>query len=763
MALIPGAKRLAGVWLHLSLPAKGGAIVAIPVICTLSLLWLLVDVQRRFEDSTQSVVHAEQVLAQSREILAVSLSSEATARGYLLTREPAFLDLHQSSRRRLSNGFSQILRLTEDNPSQQELMRQAMRLMQEEMTALDGQFAMVSGDLASAVNLSRRRIDTLKAELDEFDAEERRLLAVRQAENLSHRNSLRWSLWSFCFVGALSAVVGARLFTRNVQHRLERIAENAARFARRESEGPIDRSTDTIGQMEANLIAATRSMLDREQRLSDNAAELERAKLGAEAAVKAKTEFVANISHEIRSPMNALLGAAELLAATSLTSRQSEYVRLLDRAGNNLLATINEVLDHAKIEAGRLELENVRFDLGALLDRVVELMSVAASKKGLEILSKRAPEVPRYLMGDPQRLQRVLINLVSNAIKFTDVGFVAIKVQPADAGLLHFSVADTGIGIPRDRQEAIFQQFTQAGASTSRQYGGTGLGLAIARHIVGLMGGRIWVESEEGAGSTFHFLAGLPPATAQEPEPRVEPAPEAAKASNGVNGHRRLGVRILLADDSATSVALIQAYLADTGCSLDVVGDGEAALDRLFQLRYNLVLMDAQMPKLDGYEVMRRFREWEREQGRPRTPMVAVTAHAFQEDVDRAIKAGADAQLTKPFRRESLLESIRLYQRADGAADQRVEIPEFLRELAPEFLRRQRYGLLGVATALKAGEFDPIQTFAHNMKGCGKSFGFPRLTDLGRDMETAAKNRDSDALRRQLDKLREYLTEVDIA
>jgi CheY-like chemotaxis protein len=272
------------------------------------------------------------------------------------------------------------------------------------------------------------------------------------------------------------------------------------------------------------------------------------------------------------------------------------------------------------------------------------------------------------------------------------------------------------------------------------------------------MGGRIWVESEEGAGSTFHFTATL----AAAPESRAEPAPAPAR-SNSVNGHRRLGARILLADDSASSVALIQAYLSETGCTIEVAVDGEAALERLTGGRYNLVLMDVQMPKLDGHEVTRRFREWERAQGRPRTPIVAVTAHAFQEDIDNAIKAGADAQLTKPFRRDSLLEAIEIYQRPEGATDRRIDVPGFLRELAPEFLRRQRYGLLSVAIALKAGEFDSIQTFAHNMKGCGKSFGFPPLTDLGRDMERAAKDRDADSLRRQMQELREYLTEVDVA
>ncbi len=760
MPRIPGARRLSRLWLNLSFPAKGAVIVAIPATCALAMLFLLADAQRRFESSNQWVIHSEQVLSQSRELLAASLSAEASARGYLLTREPAFLDIHQGARRRVSNGFSQVLSLTEDNPGQQEHMRRAMGLMREEIVALDRQMTGAAAEIRGAVNESRRRLDTLKAEIDAFDAEEHRLLAVRRGDMLRHRDRLRLAILAFCFVGGLAAVFGVLLFTSNVRRRLERIAGNAARLARRESDGPVDSGRDAIGRLEETLLETTRSMLDRERRLSENAAELERAKLAAEAAVKAKTEFVANMSHEIRSPMNALLGAAEMLATTELDAKQAEFVKMIDRAGNNLLSVINEVLDHAKVEAGRLELERIPFDLDMTVGRVKDLLAATAAEKGLELLTRREAGVPQRVVGDAQRLQRVLINLVSNALKFTETGFIAIKVAPGDsAGMLRFSVADTGIGIPRDRQEAIFGQFTQADASTTRQYGGTGLGLSIARQIVELMGGRIWVESEPRAGSTFLFTASLPeaPAAAEEPARAAPAAPKPA------SWKRKLGARILLAEDSATSVSLIHAYLAETGCALEVAGDGEAAMARLMEGRYNLVLMDAQMPKLDGYEVMRRFRAWERNHGRPRTPMVAVTAHAFQEDIENAIKAGADAQLTKPFRRDSLLEAIELYQRPDGAADTLVEVPEFLRELAPEFLRRQRYGLLAVSSAYQAGEFEPIQSFAHNMKGCGKSFGFPRLTDLGREMERAAKDRDAAGLSRQIADLREYLTEVDVA
>jgi signal transduction histidine kinase/DNA-binding response OmpR family regulator len=748
--------RLSRLWLNLSFPAKGGVIVAIPAICAVAMLFLLADAQRRFESSNQLVIHSEQVLSQSRELLAASLSAEASARGYLLTHDEAFLEIHQNARRRVSNGFSQVFQLTEDNPGQQAPMRRAMALMQEEIAALDAQMAGSAADLRRAVNESRRRLDALKAEIDAFDGEEHRLLGARREEFLRHRDRLRVEILAFCFVGGLAAVLGVVLFTSNVRRRLERIASNAARLARRESDGPVDRSPDAIGRLEETLVETTRTMLDREQRLSENAAELERAKLAAEAAVKAKTEFVSNISHEIRSPMNALLGAAEMLATTELDGKQEEFVKMIDRAGNNLLSVINEVLDHAKIEAGRLDLEELPFDLDLAVGRVKELLAPTAAEKGLELLTRRGPGVPRRVTGDAQRLHRVLINLVSNALKFTETGLVAIKVEPGEAaGMLRFSVSDTGIGIPADRQEAIFGQFTQADASTTRRYGGTGLGLSIARHIVELMGGRIWVESEAGAGSTFHFTASLPEAPAEAETP-VKAAPAASR-------ERKLGARILLAEDSATSVSLIRAYLSQTGCSLEVAVDGEAALARLLEGRYNLVLMDAQMPKLDGYEVMRRFRAWERSQRRPRTPVVAVTAHAFQEDIENAIKAGADAQLTKPFRRDSLLDAIELYQRPDGAADVLVEVPEFLRELAPEFLRRQRYGLLAVSSAHQAGDFEPIQSFAHNMKGCGKSFGFPRLTDLGREMERAAKDHDGAGLSRQIADLRQYLTEVDVA
>jgi signal transduction histidine kinase/DNA-binding response OmpR family regulator len=758
------AKGLARFWLNLSLSRKGVAIVAIPVLCMFGMLSLLYGLRMRAEVADQWVVHTAEVLAHSNEILADTLSLEATARGYLLSNDQAFLSIHRRSRVHLFDGFSRIIQLTSDNRGQQARMRRAMLLMQQETAALDSELeTRPSPQLTAAVAESRQRIDAVRSEIDGFDAEERRLLEVRQISRLMHRSKIRFVIIGCAVLGLFSGVLGAILFGSAVKRRLDRIAENAARFARRESDRLVDGSSDAIGHLEAALIGVTRDLLDREERLSRNAVELERAKAAAEAAAQAKSDFVATISHEIRSPMNALLGAAELLHSTELNSTQSEYVNLLNRAGNNLLATVNEVLDHAKIEAGQFQLEALPFDCAAAVDRVVDLLSVSASLKGLDLFAKYTPETPRYLVGDSDRLQRVLINLVSNAIKFTESGIVAIRVEPAEQpGVLHFSVADSGIGIPRDRQDAIFEKYIQAGVSTNRKYGGTGLGLAISKHIVELMGGRIWVESDAGEGSTFHFTAALPVTAA--PAPLV--TRRSAAANNGkpsTASGKNLGVRLLLAEDAATNIALMKAYLSGTGCELDVVTDGVAALEQLQKDHYNLALMDVQMPGMDGYEVTRRFRAWERANGRARTPILSVTAHAFQEDIEEAIKSGADAHLTKPFRRESLLDAIELYQRPVNVAEIRVDVPEFVRELAPEFLRRQRLGLFSIWSALKSGEFDPIQTFAHNMKGCGKSFGFPLLTDLGREMERAAKDRDTGSLQKQVDDLREYLTAVDVA
>jgi two-component system, sensor histidine kinase len=412
---------------------------------------------------------------------------------------------------------------------------------------------------------------------------------------------------------------------------------------------------------------ARRDLTETQAHRDDALHRLELALDEAEAASRAKSDFLATLSHEIRTPLNGILGMSEAMAAGPLDDAQRERLEIVRQCGQALLAQVSDVLDLAKIEAGKLRLEEIEFDLGLLVDTAAGAFAVLAKAKGLafriEIDAARG-----IYRGDPTRLRQVLYNLFSNALKFTEAGAITVEAEPVGEGV-RFCVRDSGVGMTAEVAAGLFEKFAQGEASTARRFGGTGLGLAICRELVEMMGGQISVASAPGEGARFAF--DLPLARVATPAARLPISAEH-------HGADLTALRVLAADDNPINRLVLKTLLGQTGLQLEVVEDGRAAVEAWRNGAFDVILMDVRMPGMDGTEATRAIRRAEAAEGRPRTPIIALTADVMSHQLAEFAAAGMDAHVAKPVEMARLFEAIEMVlaaDRDDAAAAQPATIP----------------------------------------------------------------------------------------
>ncbi len=523
---------------------------------------------------------------------------------------------------------------------------------------------------------------------------------------------------------------------------------------------------EMLDQIQTRDAELEQHRLHLEELVQERTRDLEAKTQEARAASIAKSQFLANMSHEIRTPMNAIIGFSTLLMEEGLTAEQHDTLRMIYTSGMNLLDLINDILDLSKVEAGRMSLEHVDFSLHTLLQNAASLVRNRCDERGLALVVDIADDVPDAIRTDEVKVRQVVTNLLSNAVKFTDEGQITLRAR-CKGSLIEIAVIDTGIGIPPDKIEAVFDPFTQADASTTRRFGGTGLGLTLCQHLSETLGGTLQASSQEGKGSAFTFSFPYAPAR-RDVADEIQPGVIGQLSGNGL--------RVLVAEDDELNRRFISRLLTSRGFEVSFAENGIEAIQLAFQ-HPDLILMDMHMPVMSGYEATLTLK---RESDLASIPVIALTASAMKEDRERALEAGCDGFVAKPVQlaelfpemRRALAQSSKLAERdtlaepeapavvateapteAEPAPDD--DMADLMVELRGEYMALFVDVLTECDTLVSDGDAAALGAIGHRLKGNGASYGFPEITEIGTQMEQLGKTTDLDAIRPLIDQLRQ--------
>lgn len=627
------------------------AVLMVFGVLTFVVLGLLIETLRQRAEQRE-------VMLQLNGVLSALQDAETSQRGYVLTGRTEYLEPLETAKSRLPGQLSRLESLAARGHGRADV-RELKDRVQQKMDYVEGTVktrrdqgfeaatAMVAtGEGKLLMDQVRRQIEVMRSREDAVFA---RLVATTEDRVATLRGLILFGIPTL-----VAGLISLGLYLSNhIATPVAELTREAARIQHGDLSSPLPRSQrrDEVGELQRTFETMRGALDENRRQLLDRNETLSALNNQLEDLTQAKSEFLAMMSHEIRTPLHGLIGYSNLLSETPLTEQQQDYLATIRASGKSLLTVINDVLDFSKIEAGKLEIEREVFDISRCLRETCELFRPAAMGNGTTLEWHVDPALPVHVLGDSTRLRQVLANLVSNAVKFTRNGRVVVRaarrgLSEGEDFLLEVSVADSGIGIPREKREQLFHSFNQLGAATARKHGGTGLGLAISKRLCELMGGGIRVDDMVNQGTTFHFTVRLRPAS------KEDLAAEGAlplQAAEALDDALLRGSRVLVAEDNPVNASLLSLYLKKHGLACEVAVNGRKAVERALQ--FDLIFMDIQMPEMDGIEATRAIRKLP---GGASPYIIALTAEAMKGDAERCLNAGMDDYLTKPFKPRDL-------------------------------------------------------------------------------------------------------------